>query len=521
VRDTLRPACRHLQEPPRQGAALRGRHRRDRARDPHRAARGRRGPARRQGVRRRGQGEGTRRGGQRGAQPGAADRQDRQRRARHHPGRGDPAAAVRQDGAHRHHAGRPAGCRQDDARGQARPLAEGAGQGPGARRGRPAASQRGPAAPGQRRAGRRARVRARARQRHRRPGGRREGLGGRGHPQAPRRRHHRHRRPARCRRRADAAGLRHPRRRRPRRGAVRRRRHDRPGRRQHRARLPPGSRLRRRGAHQARRRRARWCCALDRLDHRQAGHVRLQRREDGRLRPVPPRPDGLAHPRHGRHAHPDRAGREDLRRGAGQQGGREAARRSGLHPRRLPPADAADAQAGLDVEDHGDAARDGAVPRAARQLRRARDRPHPGDDPVDDAGRARQPQDDRRLAAGPHRQGLRRAGLRRQPDGHPLLRCPQDDAADGARWRHARDARAARDGRHGGWRQEAEVEEAGQGPSRLRQPGQGGRAGEGGCREAGRRSGEPVRQPRRGRHRLRAGGRGARPAQGLLQVPEV
>ena len=42
-----------------------------------------------------------------------------------------------------------------------------------------------------------------------------------------------------------------------------------------------------------------------------------------------------------------------------------------LHPRRLPQADAADAQARLDVEDHGHAARDGAVPRAARELRRA------------------------------------------------------------------------------------------------------------------------------------------------------
>ena len=62
------------------------------------------------------------------------------------------------------------------------------------------------------------------------------------------------------------------------------------------------------------------------LDHRQAGHVRLQRREDDRLRPVPPRPDGLAHPRHGRHAHPDRAGREGVRLRAVAEGGREARR---------------------------------------------------------------------------------------------------------------------------------------------------------------------------------------------------
>ena len=51
----------------------------------------------------------------------------------------------------------------------------------------------------------------------------------------------------------------------------------------------------------------------------------------------------------------------------------------------------------------------GPVPRPARELRRARDRPDPGDHPVDDAGRAGQPQDDRRLAPRPHRQGLRAA----------------------------------------------------------------------------------------------------------------
>ena len=33
--------------------------------------------------------------------------------------------------------------------------------------------------------------------------------------------------------------------------------------------------------------------------HRQADHVRVQRREARRLRRLPPRPDGLPHPRHG------------------------------------------------------------------------------------------------------------------------------------------------------------------------------------------------------------------------------
>ena len=51
----------------------------------------------------------------------------------------------------------------------------------------------------------------------------------------------------------------------------------------------------------------------------------------------------------------------------------------------------------------------GPVPRPARELRRARDRPDPGDHPVDDAGRAGQPEDDRRLAPCAHRQGLRAA----------------------------------------------------------------------------------------------------------------
>ena len=67
-------------------------------------------------------------------------------------------------------------------------------------------------------------------------------------------------------------------------------------------------------------------------------------------------------------------------------------------------------QDGLDVQDHGDAARDGAVPRAARELRRARDRPDPGDHPVDDARRAGQPEAHRRLPPGPHREGRRSLG---------------------------------------------------------------------------------------------------------------
>ena len=61
--------------------------------------------------------------------------------------------------------------------------------------------------------------------------------------------------------------------------------------------------------------------------------------EARRVRGVPPRPDGVAHPRHGRRPHPDRAGREGVRRRAGRGDGREVRRRGGLHVRRLPGAD--------------------------------------------------------------------------------------------------------------------------------------------------------------------------------------
>ena len=70
------------------------------------------------------------------------------------------------------HAGRPPGRRQDDAGGQARALAQGAGQAADAGRRRPPAPERRQPAPGQRRARRRTRLRARARQRRRRPGAR-------------------------------------------------------------------------------------------------------------------------------------------------------------------------------------------------------------------------------------------------------------------------------------------------------------------------------------------------------------
>ena len=58
-------------------------------------------------------------------------------------------------------------------------------------------------------------------------------------------------------------------------------------------------------------------------------------------------------------------------------------------------------------------------------------------------GRAGQPEDHRRLAPGPHRQGLRPPGLRRQQPRRPVLRGPQDDDVDGPGRRHAGHARDA------------------------------------------------------------------------------
>ena len=199
VRHTLRPSRRHLQEPAREGPALRGRHRRDRPRDPDRAARGRRRAAGGQGVRGRGQGARAGRGGQPGAEPGPADRQDRQRGARQHPRRRDPAASLREVGADGHPARRPPGLRQDHARGQARAVAQGAGQEPAAGGRRPAAAERRPAAAGQRRACGCPGLRTRAGQRHRRPGGGGAGVDRGGQADPPRRGHRRHRRPAGCR----------------------------------------------------------------------------------------------------------------------------------------------------------------------------------------------------------------------------------------------------------------------------------------------------------------------------------
>ena len=87
------------------------------------------------------------------------------------------------------------------------------------------------------------------------------------------------------------------------------RRDDRSGGRQRRAGVPGANRLRRRRPDEARRRRARRRRALRARGHRQADQARLARREARRARLVPPGPDGVADPRHGRRADADRARR--------------------------------------------------------------------------------------------------------------------------------------------------------------------------------------------------------------------
>ena len=139
-------------------------------------------------------------------------------------------------------------------------------------------------------------------------------LGARRGPRGrPRHRPRRHRRPPPHRRRADGGARRAAGDRRARRGAVRRRRADRPGRGAQRRRVPSADRDHRHRAHQARRRLARRRRALRGRGHRAAGQVRGHGREGGRARALRPRAHGLAHPRHGRRARPDRDGRGDGR----------------------------------------------------------------------------------------------------------------------------------------------------------------------------------------------------------------
>ena len=230
-------------------------------------------------------------------------------------------------------------------------------------------------------------------------------------------------------------------------------------------RLPTHPRHRRRDPLQARRRRPRRRRAQRQGGDRQADRLRLDGGEARRLRAVPPRPHGRAHPRHGRRADADRARRAGVREGPGR-GRRVEADGGSVHPRRLPRADAA-------AEEDGPArraARDDAghaQGAQGRPDRRRRPQAGRGDHPLDDARGAGDAPDHQRLAAHPHRPRLGHVAERREPPGQAVQRDAEDDEAlrhgrqvgkgkkgkgrarsvpwPGARWRPPRPGRA--DGR--------------------------------------------------------------------------
>ena len=107
---------------------------------------------------------------------------------------------------------------------------------------------------------------------------------------------------------------------------ARGRRDDRPGRGRRRRVVRRGGRVRRRRDDEARRRRPRRRRALGQGGDRQADPLRLDRREAGGLRALPPGPDGVADPRHGRRPQPDRESREAGRRAPGRRPAGEAAK---------------------------------------------------------------------------------------------------------------------------------------------------------------------------------------------------
>ena len=145
-------------------------------------------------------------------------------------------------------------------------------------------------------------------------------------------------------------------------------------------------------------------------------------------RGVPPRPHGLAHPRHGRRALADRARRGDARRGGGQ-GARAEAAQGGVHagrPARPAAADPQDGVAGLAAQD--DPRRRQAD--AGHERGRPAARPRRGDDPLDDAGGAPRSGADQRLASRPHRQRGRARACSRSTSCCSSTADEEDDEAD-------------------------------------------------------------------------------------------
>ncbi|CAA9543839.1 MAG: Signal recognition particle protein Ffh, partial [uncultured Thermoleophilia bacterium] len=431
VRLPLRPTHRHPRRPPLARTAVGGRRPGGDAGDPSGAARGRRQLPGRQGLRGRGPraGHGQRGHGEPHARP--AGRQDRRRGAHEAHGRGVRGPRHRPAGAHRHPDGRAAGLGQDDDGGQARPPpAEGREEARTRGLRRLPSGRRAPARHG-RRPGRRPRLRAGD---GRRPG-RHRGVGRpAGATAGPGRGHHRHRRPAARRRRADGRARPHPGRDDAAQRAPRTRLDDRPGRRQRGADLPGARRVRRAGPHEARRRRARWRGAERAGRHRRADQVRLGGREARPVRGVPSRPDGVAHPRHGRRAVAHRARRGDDRRQEGR-GARAEDPPLGVHARRPARPAPVDPQDGLARLDPEDAARrgQGAAQHAGR---RPAARSGRGDYPLDDARGATPARARQRLPPLAHRQGVRDQRAADQPAAAAAQADEEDDeAADGRRGR--------------------------------------------------------------------------------------
>ena len=206
----------------------------------------------------------------------------------------------------------------------------------------------------------------------------------------------------------------------------------------HGAGVPRRRRLRRRRPDQARRRRPRWCRAVGRARSpasRSCSPPTARSSTD--FDALPPRPDGLAHPRHGRRAHPDRAGREGLRRTSRPRkaAGKLPARASDFTLDDFLEQMQAVRKMGSMSKILGMLPGMGADPRPARELRRARDRPRSQAiiQSMTPAERA-----DPKILNGSrraaHRQGLGPPGQRRQPARRPVLRGPQDDEV---RWPRA------------------------------------------------------------------------------------
>ena len=80
------------------------------------------------------------------------------------------------------------------------------------------------------------------------------------------------------------------------------------------------------------------------------------RREAGGVRALPPRPHGVAHPRHGRRAVVHREGREGRRRRSRRAGARAQDPQAAVRPRRLPRPDEAGPPHGPDRQPDGHAA---------------------------------------------------------------------------------------------------------------------------------------------------------------------